>query len=508
MSVFAPEKPTGKPSNLLWLILGAAWLIKFPVFFRPLLGYFSSYQVTNAMMAEMMLSHFPAAVFMPQTWFIMNGWPALHLVYYPFGALFAAAFKAVLGGGVDFWGHFQAALCVFAAAVFLYKIARHFFNAQIALLSVFLFSFSPMVLLSGISLQNEAAALLFLTASFWLFLKNPRSAAGHLLSGILFSLCLAGRLHFMFVIPAFLWAGAAEKRSAGAWLVWLAGVLIPVTGFFLWTYRVSLQYPDRLMSTLFMQAGEGRILKDSLLFAPDFYARIAKILLGQWLTPVVLPFFLAGFLFGIFRYPALSLWLAGSFAALVLLPQKVYDHPFYLISGLPAGAMLAAECLDSILNRFKAHRTLFVFLVILVLGFSLRLFLVPAFSTDDSARIPDIGRQVRELTVPGALVIAEHDTNPDLLYYCGRMGWSFDLDMAGQPLSNQPRHLKMKQEGYGDPAVWFEKLLKEGADYLVISQPAKFRALTDFSARIEKEFQKIDTGTDDFLIFDLKQAET
>lgn len=501
---------TGKHSSpAFWLgaILAGSWLLKFPAFFHPLLGYFSSYQVINAMMAEKMITDFPAGVLIPQTRVLMAGGPAIHLIYYPFGALGAALFKFFLPGSIDFWGRFQAGLCMLLAAFFLYNIARKFFSRPISLLGTFVFSFSPMILLSGIMLQNEAPAMLFLLASVWLFMEKRSPWAG-LASGVLFSLCLAARLHFLFVLPVYFVMGLTGRYPWRCPIFWVLGALIPVTAFFAWTYQLSLQYPDRMMSTLFMQAGEGRLLVNPLFGDPAFYFRIFKTLAGQWLTPIFLLFFIAGFFSGIRKYPALSVWLVGSFAAIILLPQKVFDHPFYLISGLAPAALLAADFFYDFLARFKARRLLLALSVILYLVFSLRLFLVPAFSEDGAGRIPEIGQKVQALTEPGTRVIAEHDTNPDLLYYCGRMGWSFDLDMARHPLSDQPRHRRLKEQGYGDPVRWFRKLQKDGADYLVISQPEKFYGSKEFSGMIEKEFQRANPGDDFFLVFDLRRRKS
>jgi len=152
----------------LFLILSLGFLVKLPALGQPLTGHFGSYQAMVAMMGEMMVKGLPGSLLVPRTFLIIDGLPAYHLLYYPFGALAAVVMRSLFGGELDLWGRFQAAVFVFGAGWAMFHIARKFVEERTALLAAFLFTFSPMVLVSGISFQNEAVALFFLTFSFWL----------------------------------------------------------------------------------------------------------------------------------------------------------------------------------------------------------------------------------------------------------------------------------------------------------------------------------------------------
>jgi len=150
----------------LALILTVSFLIKIPVLTAPLTGHFGSYQAMNAMMSEMIRLDSIRTILIPRVFLLMDGKPALHLLYYPFASFFVAVAKFFFGGGTDFLGRFQAAFFVALAGAFLYPVARSFLERRAALLAVLIFSFSPMTLVSGVSFQNEAIAIFFLMASF------------------------------------------------------------------------------------------------------------------------------------------------------------------------------------------------------------------------------------------------------------------------------------------------------------------------------------------------------
>ncbi len=486
------------------VILLCGFLVKFAVFGRPFLGYFGSYQAMVAMMAEMMLKAPPQSFFIPRTYILLNGQPEIHLLYYPFSAWAAALFKTVFGGSMDFWGRFQAGLFMLGAGIFFFKAAKKVFGEKIALIALLIFTFSPMALLDGTSLRNEASALFFLTASFW-FLAQGESFLLSFIAGLSFSCAIVARLHFIFVMPAFCIFIVSNREAAfRRAVIFLTGVFLPLAAWILWARHINALYQDNVMTSLFSQAGEGRVLSSSLFFQYAFYLRLLKILAIQLLTPAVFPFLIAG----VFVFPGphrwfLSAWAAGAAAAIILLPQKVNDHPFYLISLLPAAAIFSAAAIEIYAERLPVaiQKGGAILLIVMSLVYTSR----PAFSDDHSSMIPEIGKVVQSLTAEKDAIVAQHGTAPDLLYYSQRMGWPFDVEMAHHPLEDQLRFRKMKEEGYGNPQVWLEKLRGDGAKYLVISEPEKFLQEKDFFEYVQDHYQKIPVDSDKFYIFDLRQ---
>jgi len=489
----------------LALILTVSFLIKIPVLTAPLTGHFGSYQAMNAMMSEMIRLDSIRTILIPRVFLLMDGKPALHLLYYPFASFFVAVAKFFFGGGTDFLGRFQAAFFVALAGAFLYPVARSFLERRAALLAVLIFSFSPMTLVSGVSFQNEAIAIFFLMASFWVGLFSSAPAA--FFSGILFSLALVARLHFLFVAPAFFALFFLEENSWKRALMFCFGSALPVTAWFGFTYFLERNHEGFVMTSLFRQAGAGGIFYYPLFLKGVFYKRIFEILLELCFTPLLSPFLVFGLLLWDRKRLPFIAWVFGSLAAIVLLPQKVFDHPFYLIAMVPSAAILMAPVLESFLSRF-GKVTVSVFFVILF-AVLLRYYVPPAFSGfGPDGKVREMGRFVASITDKGDRIVASHGTSPDLLYYSGREGWTFDLKMARHCSEGLVKQQKLLDEGYGDPIVWLEKLRRDGGSFLVVSEPGVFRKQKAFFAYVNRSYKKIPAPNESFEIFDVRQVIT
>ena len=117
------------------LIIAAGFIVRYPALRHPLVGHFGSYQTLNAMMAENISLNSWDGLLVPKTTVLMHGKPALHLPYYPFGSLAAAAAKAIFGGSMEFWGRFQASALMAVCGLLVYGIARHFYDAACSLIA-------------------------------------------------------------------------------------------------------------------------------------------------------------------------------------------------------------------------------------------------------------------------------------------------------------------------------------------------------------------------------------
>jgi len=487
----------------LWIAL-FAFLLKWPVFCQPLSGYFGSYQAVNAMMADMMGRGNWQDFVTPRLFNILDNAPALHLLYYPFGSLSAWILNGFLGIGIPFAGRLQAGLFVLAASMLFFFVARRFLSDKKTVFAVFVFSFSPMVLLSGIVLQNEAAALFFLLLAFWLLASSSLGAI--ILSGLVFSLALTARIHFIVALPALLLYLNRKKFSFSRSMIFLAAVALLVSAWYAWMRALEIAFPTQVQTSLFSQTGDGRMMRMDLLTSLTFYKRLLIILGTYCCTPVIMPFVL----WGLFRFRSMDrsllAWGWGTLALIVLLPQKVADHPFYLIVGAPVFATIATMQLGVFWKQWRNWlRVLFCVVFVLL---SLRFYLPPAFHLSASdKKIVRIGGYVNKMTKEQDKIIAQHGSSPDLLYYTGRFGWAFDLDM--KPQKNHIETLsvtRLKRAQYGNPIVWLEKLRSEGASYLVISEPDKFDARDDFSGYVRDRYSLVTDPSESFFVFKLRES--
>jgi len=491
---------------VLILILSLGFLIKVPALHHPLVGYFGSYQVVNGMMAHMMDWHSPSSLVIPTTFLIINGKPALHLLYYPFASLFASGFHVFIGGAIDFWGRFQAAFFMTLSSLVVYVISVKLFNRKVALIAAALFTFSPMVLLTGMSFQNEAIGMFFLLASYWILISGSSTISGFT-AGLLFSLALTARIHFFVSAPAFLFTcyGSRDFKKLFSFIL---GMVLPLGAWLAFTYHLS-QISDHVLTSSFEQASEGRILSLQVFSQTKFYQRVLEIMAGEWLTPVLFPFlFLSLFSWNSKKLP-LVLWVLGTLGLFILVPEKVANHSFYLICGVPAACILIAAFLDHIsihLNRLSWAAFFSLFFL-----FSLRYYLSPMLSPrrSDFKQIPELGRQIQTLIGPDQWIIASYGSSPELLYYSERLGWPFGVEMNLTPSEAIPlRHKEAREAGYGKPIEWLEHLRREGAKYLVIGEPEAFRKRVEFYDYVRKHYQEMPNGGSQLIIFDVSKQIT
>jgi len=488
-----------------WLIavLTAAIVLKIPALFRPLTGYFSSYQAINAMMAEMMLRSGWEGVFAPRSFLIAGDAPSLHLLYYPFGSLTAAVFQSALGGSLVFFGRFQALLWNTLAVVLFWNVYSTVNRGQGAgtvrqFVAALFFALAPLNLLMGIAFQNEAFALCALLSAVYLVSKGNF----FLLSGLLFSLSITARIHFCLTSPVFLYLLWHSRRPFKDWALFSLASLVPVCGWYTWVWVLEHRYPGQILTSFFSQAGEGRMLIGALFLSTAFWLALAKIFAGVFATPVI-PVCV---LFARLRKNRAQLfwatWLVCALGVIVLLPRKVIDHPFYLLAALPPACALAADGFDALTSRLRSvGKAAFLLIFVVFVG---RFYLPPAFSGHDAPDIAAIGAQVYELTQEGDLVIAESGSSPELLYYTGRYGWPFNLKMAETKLESQSRYDRVREQGYGYPVRWLDNLRKQGADYFVISTPEFLRRATYFKKYLDGQYRQVFLDRKDFIIYDLR----
>lgn len=119
--------------------------------------------------------------------------------------------------------------------------------------------------------------------------------------------------------------------------------------------------------------------------------------------------------------------------------------------------------------------------------------------------MPAIGREIQHLTKPNDRIIASHGSSCDLLYYTGRMGWTFDLEMQNHGFEKHERILRQVEKGYGDSVQWLEYLRRSGANYLVIVDKDLFKKQNVFSEYVVRHYPQVDTTQNSFLMFDLSK---
>lgn len=487
-------------SFLLAAILLMAFAIKTPFFGLPLLGHFSSYQITNGMMAATMSWTHPASFLLPALLMIKGGRAALHLLYYPFASLSAFVLDSIFGGGLDFWGRLQAAFWTFLSGILLYQITRHFFERKTALMAAFIFSFSPLVMISGISFQNEAIAVFFLLASFRLLLAHSLSTA--FFAGILLSLAAVARIHFLVTGLGAVALLASRPRFFRNAVAFAIGSFLPLAAWYGFVYTIDHSMSERIYTSLFTQLDENRVLLLPMIFSGAYLERLWEIFTGLLFTPLLFPFLILSLVWSRSFSHIFSFWFWGCLSLIVLLPQKIMDHPFYLLCAVPAASVLIAATLERIFKDLR--RPLVYFMAVIYIFSCLRYFIPPALSPLPQAeQMKLLAARVQNAVPESTYVIAASGPTPDLLYYSRRYGWNMDVSKIGVEYVIHEKHARKVTRGYGDPIRWLEQRRAEGAGYLVLTDPETFSQKRKFSEYVRNQFELVDESRD-YLIFDLK----
>lgn len=482
------------------IILTLSFLVKIPFLGAPLVGYFGSYQCVNAMMSEMMAEKGWQAVFAPQINILLSGEPAYHLLYFPFGSFFAFVMNQI-AGPIDFWGRFQSAFFMAASGYLLYLIVQRIADKKTALIAALLFSFFPMNLVMGINFQNESIAIFLLLLSFYFNLTKKT-----ILSGLMLSLAMVARIHIILIGPAFIASYLLEKRPLKDYVIFGLSSFIALITWYAYQYQIGLHHTEYVMTSLFNQAGDGRILKHPLLGQSAFYLRVADYILFRSMTPVVIPFALITLFRLRKNFAVWAVWAVGALSCIFLLPQKTNDHPFYLITLLPPMAVMAAVTIRKMLiNKRKA----LFFLTAVFFLFSLRYYIPPAWSSwnPTAVRIKAIGLNIRALTLSEDFIAASHMTSPELLFYTGRKGWPFDIRMDEREFDNRVYLNTVRKKGYGDLIKWVEYLKSQNAKYLVISELDVLNNKQYFKEYLQKNYREKLNQELNYAIYDL-QSET
>ncbi|MBN2189756.1 MAG: glycosyltransferase family 39 protein [Candidatus Aureabacteria bacterium] len=448
---------------------------------KPLLGNFSSYQTLTAMMARFIANEGISAVAQPKTNLLINGKPAIHMIYIPGAAAVAGCLWKFFGFSLDFWGRFQASFFTMLSSLFIFLIVRRHFDGLAALASCFFFNAFPLSFVYGQSFMNEALAFFLVMLAAWLLFNFSIGTYRVIIPGLVVSLAFLMRIHFLCLVPAMVflvWRNTPKNKVLNA-VIFCVCAFVPVAGWYFYAYHV-VSAADNSITSLFSQTAKHYAsFPYPLLFKMVFYKDVMDKLAGICLNPIGFTLTLAGAL--LFRpekkeHWTFILWLLGSLSVIILLPQKVYDHNFYLYPILFPASFFAALVTFKII---KPDRYIYVLLFLcLFLLVSARYFINPAFKYPaELSAVPEAGDFIRENTPPESRVIVSPGTN-DQLYYCDRCGWVFDFGNIDE----------------------FKKYVREGADYYVTADMSRLCCDRDFYRFLNKNYRNISPSRD-YVVF-------
>lgn len=505
---------------ILFLVLGVQ-LVRIN---RPFLGHYASYQGTvMASIARNMLRENFSEILLPKTDAIIGGKRSLHLNQYPFPSLVAALGVKLFGGTFEFWGRFQGVLFNLLSAFCLMLITRKLFQRRLGLISAAIFLLSPYTLTYGQAFMSESMSLFFLLLSFYLLLQTP--ARGRTLfylvsSGLSFSLAVTGRIHFIIFLPVCLFQvlniSGAHRRKILNLVIFLFFCAVISVAWYAHTYFVSL-HASNVHTNIFLQLTEPGSKSRSLLINPDYYRRIFDQVSQLWLTPLLFPFFFLGLI--LLRkekkeFQLITRFIVFGFSIVLLAPEKVMDHDFYLYGVFPFVVITTAYGLAVVLGIFPFAKTwrMGMFAVLFYFGVSSRFFYHPIFKYPESQN--NVVRAAQMIQAQTAsddrLIIAGNDLGA-ASYYLDRAAWPLQCDLVGKKLSFYRKNARFAGTNLGEvleleeamksSVAWLEHLKKQGADYLVALDKKEVDQCQNLIPYLKQHDQDLSTDKDDFYLF-------
>ncbi len=483
---------------------------------RPIEGHFSSYQMVMASMSRNMLHENFTELLKPKTELVVNGKKALHLNQYPFPSLLVAAVIKIAGGTFEFWGRFQAVVCNLLSILLIGLIARKIWGEIHAWISMVIYAFSPYTLIYGQGFFSEPMAQLFLLMSLYLLIKRE-SGRGTILSAFCFSLAITSRIHWVLLLPvSSYWILFQQKENRFVRFIGFSfiALVMPAIWYF-YTYWMGLRI-DYLLTNAFLQAGMRTWGDHQYLLDPDYYRRLFDIFSGNMLTPLLLPFFFLGILFqkstkGLF----LLVGIAVGSLIIILCPQKIMAHDFYLYAIFPFICWLSACGVAHVFEAFPQFnkKILYFSFIFLYLAISSRYFYHPVFKQDaNQSRILAAASAVKNISRSDEMLIVAAAEPAPLVYYADRPALTIEFGSVGKavaPYLKNPRFtqvnlndIQVLESAMKDPIAWFECLRQKGAHYFV-SPDKELLIKSGLLEYLENYYQQISKPSDPFFLFSL-----
>jgi hypothetical protein len=490
---------------------------------RPYGGHFGSYQCVMADMAQNYIREDSSQILRPKLDSLLQMKKALHLNQFPFPSLFVSMIIKGVGGEVEFWGRFQSVVWNLLSILLVGLVGKRLFNNEVGFASAVLFALSPYALIYGQSFMSEPFSLFMLLQGIYFYLKDRDKSQLTLMTflvGLCFSVAVTGRIHFILGMPIFIFDVLLRHRTKGLLKFFSLGLLTVLLPF-LWygyTYYISVNTPN-VMTNIFLQAQERSLIDKKYLLNPEYYKLLLDIFSQRFMTPVVFPFIVAGVVLLIIRVKENFLWIGFvllNAMLLILSPQKVMDHDFYLYALFPFLALGAGYGFVAFLRAFQIKKKglLIAGLLLLYTVFSARYFAHPIYKDDLPHQLyKNAVKAIEEHVKVDDPIVVFGNGLAIMAFYADRPYWAMDADSEGKKLPYYLRNPKYRgvrmeeilaeektQESFED---WLEALKTQGAKYFIAYSRSDLEEKSRFHHYLREKYQMLSKETDSFYMFKL-----
>ena len=427
----------------------------------PILEGTATRQIQTAMIARnFYINGFN--LFYPQVDFLGPG-PGYLVLEFPLLNLIAAVLY-VLCGGVHEWIGRLISISFFAGSViFLFNLTRRLFEERTALITIVIYSISPLGLIYSRAFMPDFEMMFFFIGALYFMYQWSQGDKDKFfwLSAIFAMMAMLSKVQaFCICIPLLVMILQRQRLSflfkARSW-AYLLIVLIPVLLWYMHAKSVHQVYS--LVESYNFQASNW--FRPHLFISPRFYIEVFEHGWMQMLTPVGFTLFL----FGLFlktdsqQGKILWSWLGCTIAYMIVFITHMKD-PYYNLLFLPITSIFAARAvvwiwqyaskeMISLHSRF-ARIVGIVLLLILIGRYATYAYVVPR----GYRHIPVLAETIEQMTDKNDLLITSLPDGHATHYYSKRKGWSFGLP------GNDPEKTK-------EAIDRIEDLQERGAKYFV-----------------------------------------
>ena len=412
----------------------------------------------------------------PQVDFLGSG-PGYLVLEFPLLNLIAAVFY-VLCGGVHEWIGRLISISFFAGSViFLFNFIKRLFEERTALVTIVIFSISPLGLIySRAFMPDFEMVFFFIGALYFMYLWSVGDKDRFFwLSAIFAMMALLSKVQaFCICIPllAMIWQRQylSFLFKARSW-AYLLIVLVPSILWYMHARHVHQIYSpteDYVFQVSYW-------FRPSLFISPKYLIKVFEHGWMQMLTPVGFTLFL----FGLFlkdksqQRIILWAWLVGTVVYMIVFCTHMGD-PYYNLLFLPITSIFAARAVvwiwqyasgGIIFSNNRFARIMGIVLLLILIGrYAAYAYTVPR----GYRHIPVLAKTIKQMTDKNDLLITSLPDGHATHYYSERKGWSFGLP------GNDPEKTK-------EAIARIEELQQKGAKYFVsvcedfLEQSAEFQ---------------------------------
>jgi 4-amino-4-deoxy-L-arabinose transferase-like glycosyltransferase len=419
---------------------------------------------------------------------------------FPLLNLITAVFY-ILCGGVHEWIGRLVSISFFAGSViFLFNLIRRLFEERTALVTIVIFSISPLGLIYSRAFMPDIEMMFFFVgALYFMYLWSQGDKDRFFwFSAIFAMMALLSKIHaFCICIPLLAMIWQRQHLSflfkARSW-AYLLIVLIPVLLWYMHARSVHQVYS--LAESYNFEVSNW--FRPSLFISPKYLIKVFEHGWMQMLTPVGFNLFLFGLFLKIKSQQRIVLWawLVGIVVYMIVFCTHM-DDPYYNLLSLPITSVFAARAVVWIrqhasgemifLNSRFARIMGIILLLILVGRYAAYAYVVPR----GYRHIPMLAEAIEQITDKNDLLITSLPDGHATHYYSERRGWSLGLP------GNDPEKTK-------EAIARLEDLQKRGAKYFVSVCEDFLEQSADFQHYLRRRYIVIKEEPGLYSIFLLK----